>query len=219
MLEAVLFDMDGVLADSEGVHAAALDDVLAAHGLPPATAEDYARFLLGKTDRTGLADYLRARADRPLDLEALLKEKATAFARRFPAEVHLFPDGVDTLRVLAARGYRVAIASGGLEREIAMVVDLAGLAPVLSARVSGEEVPDGKPSPAPYLLAAARLGVAPPRCVVVEDAPAGVAAAKAAGMRCLAVDRVGRPEWLAAADQVVAHLTPEAVEALGRQVP
>ena len=217
MLEAVLFDMDGVLADSEPVHAAALDDVLLAHGLAAAIPEDYERFFLGKTDRAGLADYLRARVNRALDLEALLREKAAAFARRFPAEVRLFPDGVATLRVLAARGYRTAIASGGLTGEIAMVVDLAALGPYVAVRVSGDEVPDGKPNPAPYLLAAERLGVAPARCVVVEDAPAGVAAAKAAGMRCLAVDRTGRPERLAAADRVVRRLTPEAVEALGDQ--
>lgn len=217
MLEAVLFDMDGVLADSEPVHAAALGDVLRAHGLDAVTDEDYERFFLGKTDRTGLGDYLRARVARAPDLEALLREKAAAFAHRFSREVRLFPDGVATLRALADRGYRIAIASGGLTAEIAMVVDLAALGPYVAVRVTGDEVPDGKPNPAPYLLAAERLGVTPDRCVVVEDAPAGVAAAKAAGMRCLAVDRTGQPEQLAAADRVVEQLTPQAVEALGNE--
>ena len=215
MLEAVLFDMDGVLVDSEPVHAAALDDVLGLHGLSPCTLEDYEVFFLGKTDRTGLDAYLRARLAEPPDLEVLLAEKAAAFARRFAAEVRVFPDGVGTLRALAERGYRVAIATGGLDAEIAMVVALTGLAPYVAARVSGDEVPDGKPNPAPYLLAAQRLGVPPERCVVVEDAPAGVAAAKAAGMRCLAVDRTGQPERLVAADRIVERLTPEAVIALG----
>lgn len=214
MVEAILFDMDGVLVDSEPVHARAADDALAAFGLAPVTPQDYDRYFLGQTDLTALRGYLSALGLADIPLDAVLRRKAAAFARRFADEVRPQPDGLETLRAAAACGWLVAIVSGGLASEIAMVVERFGLAPYLQAIVNGDEVPEGKPNPRPYLLGAERLGRAPERCLVIEDAPAGVAAARAAGMRCLAVDRLGRPETLAQADRVVPELTMAAVEEL-----
>ncbi|MDI3341418.1 MAG: HAD family phosphatase [Sphaerobacter sp.] len=213
---AVLFDMDGVLVDSEPVHAAAVADTLAAVGLPPLAPGGYERVFLGRTDVAGFRDYLRELGRAERDLSELLEIKAAAFARRFPHEVRPLADGQATLRALAESGWRVAIISGARAAEIAMVVERFGLGRWVQATVSGDAVPEGKPNPAPYLLGAAHLGVAPADCVVVEDAPAGVQAAKRAGMRCLAVDRTGAAEQLraAGADQVVREITPAAVTAL-----
>jgi len=146
----------------------------------------------------------------------VLEIKAAAFARRFPREVRPLTDGQATLRAMAEAGYRIAIVSGALASEIAMVVERFGLGRWVEATVSGDEVPEGKPNPAPYLLGAERLGVPPEACLVIEDAPPGVRAAKRAGMRCLAVDRTGDPEALyaAGADQVVTQLTPATVMTL-----
>lgn len=90
-----------------------------------------------------------------------------------------------------------------------MVVARFDLGSLVQAVVSGDEVPEGKPNPAPYLLGAERLGLAPEQCLVIEDAPAGVLAAKRAGMRCIAVDRLGEAALLAeaGADQVVERLS------------
>lgn len=222
MIRAILFDMDGVLVDSEPAHAAATADALAAVGLPPLGPGDYERVFLGRTDWLGFTDYLSEVGRADLDLDEVLEIKAEAYARRFADEVRPLPDGQATLRALAEAGYRIAIVSGALASEIAMVVEQFALQPWVAATVSGDEVPEGKPSPAPYLLGAERLGVAPEECLVIEDAPVGVLSAKRAGMRCLAVDRTGDPEPLlaAGADRVVDEVSPAAVAALiGDETP
>ena len=216
MIRAILFDMDGVLIDSEPVHQAAVADALTAVGLPPLAPGDYERVFLGRTDWLGFRDYLQETGRADVDLVEVLEIKAAAFARRFPREVRPLTDGQATLRAMAEAGYRIAIVSGALASEIAMVVERFGLGRWVEATVSGDEVPEGKPNPAPYLLGAERLGVPPEACLVIEDAPPGVRAAKRAGMRCLAVDRTGDPEALyaAGADQVVTQLTPATVMTL-----
>jgi len=216
MIRAILFDMDGILVDSEPVHEAAVADALAAVGLPPLAPGDYERVFLGRTDWLGFRDYLQETGREDIDLDEVLEIKAAAFARRFPHEVRPLADGQATLRAMAEAGYRIAIVSGALASEIAMVAERFALGHWVEATVSGDEVPEGKPNPAPYLLGAKRLRVAPEACLVIEDAPAGVRAAKRAGMRCLAVDRTGDPEALrsAGADQVVTQLTPATVMTL-----
>lgn len=214
MLEAVLFDMDGVLVDSEPAHAAATSDALREIGLDGVTGATYERYFLGRADRNAFRDYLAAAGRPDIDVEDLVRRKAAAYQRRFAEEVAPQADGLETLRGAVARGFRAAIVSGALSVEIAQVVARFDLGGLVSATVGGDEVAEGKPHPAPYLLGARRLGVPPERCLVVEDAPAGVEAARRAGMRCLAVDRLGRPERLAGADLVVETLSIDAVERL-----
>jgi HAD superfamily hydrolase (TIGR01509 family) len=215
-VEAILFDMDGVLVDSEPAHEAATDEVTRAVGLGPVDAASFARYFFGRTDYVGYRDYLAARGRPDLDLDELLERTAEAFARRFSEAVRPFDDGLETLRRAHAAGYRLAIVSGARNSEIALVVERFGLAPYLELTVGGDDVPVGKPSPAPYLTAGRRLGLEPASCLVIEDAPPGIASAKAAGMRCLAVDRLGQPAALAAADRIVSRVSLAEVEALTR---
>lgn len=213
-VEAILFDMDGVLVDSEPAHEAATDEAARESGLGPIDAATFARYFFGRTDYAGYVDYLAARGRKDLDLGALLGRTAAAYARRFDDAVRPFPDGLETLRRARAAGYRVAIVSGARTAEIALVVARFALAPSLDLTVSGDDVPHGKPNPDPYLTAARYLGLEPGACLVVEDAPAGIAAARAAGMRSLAIDRLGAPQRLAAADRVVARISLTAIEEL-----
>jgi HAD superfamily hydrolase (TIGR01509 family) len=216
-IDAVIFDMDGVLIDSEPVHQHATDEVARQFGLPPVDQDTFVRHFFGRTDYTGFLDYLVAVQRTDLSIPDLMEATVRAYARRFPAEVQPFPDALETLRACVARGYRVAIVSGARNSELDDVVKRFDLAPLLDAIVGGDDVPVGKPDPAPYLAGARELGLPPERCLVIEDAPAGVASAVAAGMRCLAVDRTGHPELLFRADRVVNTVTIDAIEALARR--
>jgi HAD superfamily hydrolase (TIGR01509 family) len=211
--------MDGVLIDSEPAHEAATDEIMRENGLGPISSEVFARYFFGRTDYVGFRDYLAAIGRDDISIEELMRRKAAAFARRFAEEVRPHPDGLSTLREAAARGYPIAVVSGARNAEIALVVERFQLRPLLAATIGGDDVPEGKPSPAPYLAGAERLGFDPAACVVIEDAPPGIASARAAGIRCLAVDRLGRPDLLAEADRVVTCVTLQAVLALDASHP
>lgn len=209
-----MFDLDGVLIDSEPAHFAATRAALEDLGLGTLDEADYAQWMLGRPDHSALADYMAARGLSPDLLPALLERKAARYAERFAVDVHPLADGVETLQAVYAAALAVGIVSGALAVEIAWAIERLGIAGLVDTVVSGEEVARGKPDPEPYLLAARRLGLEPSVCVAVEDAPAGVTAAKAAGMRCLAVDRQGWGEELGAADLVVSRLSWEALSRL-----
>ncbi len=215
-VSAIIFDMDGVLIDSEPVHQVATDVVARRYGLPTVTPEVFARYFYGRTDYSGFLDYLTAVGRTDLSVEVLIDANAAEYARRFATEVRPFRDAIDTLHACAVRGYHLAIVSGGRNSEVQAVVERFALGRLLDVTVGGDDVPVGKPDPAPYLLGAQRLGVLPDACLVIEDAPAGVASAVAAGMRCLAVDRSGQSDRLSQADRVVKTVTIEAIEELAR---
>lgn len=213
---AVLFDMDGVLIDSEPAHEAAINEVVVQFGLAPLTKAIFDRHFYGRTDYSGFVDYLTAIDRLDVTIADLMVATAAAYERRFASEVPGYPDAVDALRDSAMRGHRVAIVSGARNREIELAVARFELAPYLDAIVGGDDVPTGKPDPAPYLAGANRLDIQPERCVVIEDSPAGIASARTAGMRCLAVQRSRDPVALAAADRVVETVTLGAIEGLMR---
>ncbi len=216
-IRAVIFDMDGVLIDSEPVHQVATDEVARHFGLPPVPPDVFARYFFGRTDYSGFVDYLAAVGRNDLSIPELIEANAEAYARRFATEVQPFPDGLDALHAAHERGFRLAIVSGGRNSEVEAVVARFNLSDLLDATVGGDDVPIGKPDPAPYLLGAERLGLPPSQCLVIEDAPAGVASAVAASMRCLAVDRVGQPKLLSRADRIVTAVTIEAIDELASE--
>ena len=113
---------------------------------------------------------------------------------------------VELIDALAAAGFSLAVGSSGPPENVALTLQCLGRAEQLSARVTGADVTRGKPDPQVFQLAAKKLGVAPQQCIVVEDAPAGVAAAKAAEMACVALVGTATREQLAQADLVVESL-------------
>jgi HAD superfamily hydrolase (TIGR01509 family) len=129
------------------------------------------------------------------------------------AQLEPFPDALETLGELRARGVPVAVASSSPRERLERTLGHVGLAFPVS--VAGDEIEHGKPAPDMFLEAARRLGVPPPRCVVVEDSPAGVQAGVAAGMPTLGVCRVpGTEDTLAAATRVVDRVSAAAILAL-----
>lgn len=190
--EAVLFDLDGVLVESAAVVEAAWGRWAGERGI------DYAAMVPVLHGRPG-RDLVREFAP-GLDVEA---EVATITAYEMAEEGAL--RAVRGAREAIAAAPRWAIATSG-GRELALGRLRAVGHPVPDVLVSADDVTQGKPHPEPYLKAAAALGVAPGRCLVIEDAPAGIAAGKAAGLRVVAVTTSHGADALAAADAVYASM-------------
>jgi beta-phosphoglucomutase len=189
VIEAVLFDFNGVLVDDEPQHCWALRQVLADEGIT-VTREDYYGHYLGLDDRTTFFEAYR-RAQRTLTTELvkyLIDKKSKLYVDLVTTSLRMV-DGAPEFVRDAAQRYRLAIVSGALRREIDAVLARTGLAGSFETIVAANDVPRSKPDPGAYLAAQAALSkrkpVAVARCAVVEDSLHGLEAARAAGMPCV----------------------------------
>jgi beta-phosphoglucomutase len=202
---AVIFDMDGVLVDSYQAHFQSWRIVAAAHGRSMGREEFDATF--GRTSREIIAALWPESASSDADIARLDAEKEAAFRGILAGDFPAMPGAESLLESLHAAGLVLAVGSSGPPENVDLVLDRLGKRSLFSALVHGMDVTRGKPDPQVFLLAAERLGVPPRHCAVVEDAPLGIAAAKAAGMASVGLVSTGRT-WaaLAAADLVVGSL-------------
>jgi HAD superfamily hydrolase (TIGR01509 family) len=196
---AVIFDCDGVLADSEWASAAAWQRTLESYGFL-LSAEEFARFI-GTTDRD-LAETFGPRLG--IDAEVMLSNANDQLRAILSGGLDAFDDAVDLLGRLDVP---VAVASNSDRWRLDAVLAAAGLSGRFKVSVGADEVGEPKPAPDVYLRAAELLAIDPAGCLVIEDSPTGIAAARKAGMGVIAVDRGHFPrELLAPADQIVASL-------------
>lgn len=197
---AVIFDMDGVLTDSEPLinEAAVAMFREKGHQVHP---EDFVPFVGTGEDR-----YLGGVAERhgiPLDLPEAKRRTYEIYLGLVPQKLRAFPGAVEFVRACRQAGLRIAVASSADRIKIEANLHKIGLPPEnWDAVISGEEVVRKKPAPDIFLAAAQKLNVSPSACVVIEDAVNGVAAAKAAAMRCVAVAQTFPAERLANADLI-----------------
>ncbi len=188
---AVIWDVDGVILDSAEQHRQAWAALAREQGFPYTDDAFWAGF--GRRNRDVIP--LMFGVDGPPErIAALGERKEQLYRALLVREATPLPGAKELMAALHAAGYRQALGSSAPEENLATIVQLLGLGAWLEATISGESVPRGKPAPDLFLAAAARLGVAPERSLVIEDAPAGVQAAHAAGMRCLAVRRAGQAD-------------------------
>ena len=215
-LHAVIFDVDGVLIDSYQPHFESWREIALQHGVDY-TEQQFAEGF-GRTSREIVAlqwnqPHLTADEIRTID-EAKEAAYRRIVADRFPS----MPGATELAAALHAAGFRVAVGSSGPPENVDLAIEKLGIGPYLSARVTGMDVTRGKPDPQVFLMAAQKLGMVPQRCVVVEDAPAGVAAAKAAGMACVGFPSTGRTRNdVAAADLIIrdlSDLSPQVIKEL-----
>jgi len=207
---AVLWDLDGTLVDSEEYHWLSWRDTMRAE----AVDLSYERFLasFGQRNDRILAGWLGPDAD-PDRLRRIGDAKEQEYRRLAETRgLAPLPGAREWLSSLRAAGWRQAIASSAPRLNVETMLRVLNLASFLDAVVSAEDVTRGKPDPEVFLTAAARLGVPPSRCIVVEDAAAGVEAARRAGMRSVGVSRSGALE----ADVFVTSLADLAADALER---
>lgn len=192
MIKAVVFDMDGVLIDSEPVWERVRRNFVATRG--GRWRDDAQDRLMGMSTAEWSA-YLSEDFGLRLAAPQVAELVIAAMAAEYRAHLPLLPGAVGAVRDLSAR-WPLAVASSAPKSLIDAVLDASGLRPAFAAAVSSEEVARGKPAPDVYLEAAARLGVPPAACAAVEDSANGLRSAAAAG---LAVIAVPRPEYPPAA--------------------
>ena len=193
MIEAVVFDLDGVLIDSEPVWEQVRRQFVAEHG--GRWAPDSQRRIMGMS--TGeWARYLSEDLGVGLPPQTVATLVVERMAARYTDHLPLMPGAVEAVRRLAA-DWPLGLASSSPPALIRTVLTTAGIAPLFKATVSTEDVAQGKPAPDVYLTVAARLGVDPDRAAAVEDSSNGLRSAAAAGTHVVAVPR---PEYPPAAD-------------------
>jgi HAD superfamily hydrolase (TIGR01509 family) len=214
VIEAVVFDLDGVIVASEEVWDAVREQYVRGRG--GRYDAEIQRAMMGMSS-TEWSRYLHETAGVPESPGRINAQVVRLMLERYRRALPLIPGAVEAVERLAAR-YLLGLASSSNRELIDAVLEVSGLAGAFRVTVSSEEVPRGKPAPDVYLEAARRLGVTPRRCAAVEDSHGGIRAARAAGMRVVAIPNRSYPpddEALWLADVVldsISSLAPDIIE-------
>lgn len=223
MLRAVIFDFDGVITDSEILHFRAFNAVLAPHGFELSKHEYYKDYL-GLADKDcfkALIGEGRLRIPES-HVPDLIQQKTRIFEKLARTEGRIIEGVREFLGLLAGAQVPIAICSGALRPEIELILEEAGLRDCFDVIVSAEEVRHGKPDPEGFLLALQKLNdvwpdpITPECCIVVEDSHWGLQAARATGMRTVAVTNTYDATQLRQADKVVHRLDDLTLDDLRR---
>ena len=221
MLKAIIFDFDGVLADTEPLHFKMFQRVLHEEGLP-LSEQDYYQKYVGLDDKGCFQAVLSAhgRPASPETVRRLVERKAALMLEQIKITPVVYPGIADFVKRTADR-YRLAIVSGALRHEIELILESVSLRSSFEHITAAEDIRNGKPDPEGYLHALQalnrRAAVQASDCLVIEDPIPGIQAAHAAGMRCLAVSTTYPADQLAGADAVTSALKGYELEALERR--
>jgi beta-phosphoglucomutase len=224
-VRAIIFDFDGIIADSEPVHFAVFQRMLGEMGLFLSKEEYYAEYL-GYDDKGCFVAFLKAhgRPVSPEVIQRLVAQKGAAYLEYIRRQLVIFPGVREFVRSAAAR-HRLAICSGALRHEIEFILEEAGIRKEFEHITSAEDVRRGKPDPEGFSHALASLNrlhpgdlLRPVDCLVVEDSLPGIEAAHAAGMKVLAVANTHPADELGEADAVTPSLTDVDLDAVATRL-
>ncbi len=208
MIKAVIFDFDGVIADSEPLHLRAFQRTVETLGLRLSTTDYYLRYL-ACDDKSFFRRFLEDNGKQWTEGEIarLVREKGICFEEMIGEDIRIFPGVVEFLEAIRGKFY-VAIGSGALTEEINLILRRKGLSKFFGFVIGADDTENPKPSPEVYLKCLERLRgdydstITAAQCVVFEDSPHGVLAAKRAGMRCIGITNSCSSDELALADRV-----------------
>ncbi len=196
-LKAVLFDFNGVIINDEAIHQQLVEEILLQENLRP-SSDDYRDVCLGRSDRACLTDLLsrRGRFVTESYLTQLITRKAQAYEQKLQTleKLPIYPGLEDLIFQIRAAQLPMGVVSGALRCEVELVLDRAGIAQHFAVIVGGDDIKVSKPEPDGYLLSVERLNQKYPNlqaqasdCLAIEDTPAGIQAAKRAGMQVVGV--------------------------------
>lgn len=208
MIKAVIFDFDGVIVDSEPLHLRAFQRTVETLGLKLSTTDYYLRYL-ACDDKSFFRRFLEDNGQQCTEREIarLVEEKGVCFEEMIGEDIRIFPGVVEFLEAIRGK-FHVAIGSGALTEEINLILRRKGLSGFFGFVVGADDTENPKPSPEVYLKCLERLvreydsTITAAQCVVFEDSPHGVLAAKRAGMRCVGITNSCSGDELALADRV-----------------
>jgi len=216
--EAVIFDFDGVIVDTEPLHFAAFQRLLEPLGLG-FSWEQYVETYMGFDDRDAFMEAFKAHGTglSATSLQGFIDRKADLFQEIIRDGISAYPGVVDLIRGFRASRTPLAISSGALRSDIAPILETLGITGCFDVVVTAEDVARSKPDPECYRLAhrrlneSLRLDLAPGQVLAIEDTPAGIAAAKGAGLRVIAVTNSYPASHLSQADLIVETLAPSVI--------
>jgi len=199
-----IFDMDGVLIDSFDLHRRSWQRMARQYGIEM-TDEQFAS-TFGRTSREIIRQFWGANVT-PEQVRHMDDCKEAVFREMLRQHIPVMPGAIELIKDLADSGFVLGVGSSGPPENVELVVDGLGLRERLAAIVTGRDVSRGKPDPLVFLLTARRMGIDPARCAVIEDAVHGVAAARRAGMKVIALTGTAGREALGQADLIVDSLS------------
>jgi HAD superfamily hydrolase (TIGR01509 family) len=210
-IRAIIFDFNGVICNDEPIHFQATTRVLSELGIS-LSDEEYNQNFLGCADRESFGKIITERSSKPvgkLEVEQLIARKSDYYLDVVSAGPPFVPGAIEFIRE-AARSYHLAIASGALRREIDFVLSAGGLIDFFPVVISADDNSYSKPHPHVYQRVLEKMGrgLLPADCVAIEDSARGVASAKNAGMKCLALTTTLSHEVLSNADWILPGFPP-----------
>ncbi len=201
--KTILWDMDGVIADSYPFHFAAWQETFAKRGIK-FTKEEFTKLFGTRNDF--IIGNIMGREVSERDIKIIVQEKEENFRRKATGGIKPFPGAVSLLNAIKKGNFKLGLVSSAPKENIDLVLSELNLEGIFDCIVFGQEVSESKPSPLIHLLAAKKLEVTPSDCVVIEDSPLGIKGAKTAGMKCLAITNTHPQQKLKEADRVVDSL-------------
>jgi len=201
--KTILWDMDGVIADSYPFHFTAWQETFAKRRIK-LTKEEFTK-LFGTRNDFIVGSVMGSEFPQG-EVKIMVQEKEENFRRKATKNIKPFPGAVRLLHAIKKGNFKLGLVSSAPKKNIDLVLGEFDLEQIFDCIVFGQEVSESKPSPEIYLVAAERLEVTPDDCVVIEDSPLGIQAAKTAGMKCLAITNTHPQEKLEQADKIVDSL-------------
>ena len=197
MLKAVLFDFNGVIINDEPLHKELIDEILLRENLRPST-EEFTELCLGRSDRICLQNLLtrRGRIVKEDYLNKLIADKSQAYRDKLASftELPIYPGVEETLKKIQSVGLTIGLVTGSVRANVELVLELIGIGDYFKVIIAGDDIKTSKPDPDGYLLAVKYLNqqepalqLKPENCLVIEDTPAGIQAAKNAGMQVVGI--------------------------------
>ncbi|MEQ1934393.1 MAG: HAD family phosphatase [Fimbriimonadaceae bacterium] len=204
--QAVIFDWNGVLIDDEELHEFAFREVLRRAG-GDLTHSDYVRCFAGRTDELGFEEYKNSKPFTTLDdVYNLIERKRKIYEEAINAKASFYPNAAEVVDKASISGMKIGIVTGSPLREVKSSIARLNTNSAPNVIISSDDIESSKPDPEGFLLAAKILHISPKNCLVIEDSPSGVKAAKQAGMYCIAITNTHSIEQLQGADSIVSSL-------------
>ena len=204
MVTAVIFDLDGVIADSEPLSGEATGLALEKYGIKMTDKERNEAF--GRRTKDIVSGVLKVRGVE-INIDDIIAEKDRIFRDLILGKLEAIPNSIELVRWLRDKGFKLALATSSHKEKMKLEVSELGVAELFDTIVTGDDVRKGKPNPEIFLKAAKKLDVKPEHCAVIEDSQFGVQAAKTAGMKTIAFDSPNtHNQDLSMADVVVKSL-------------